>query len=178
LVWAREDRTTARAKTVFLPSRMPLTRERSARPVGSLASRVHVRPGSASAWASSGNVSETCHTGTIPSRAGTGRGAGPWRGIDTDGSYANRARWIAGPPANTPTRPGSTGRFSSPISSAGVSRSATYTSARVPAKTTRIVNQSPMGNEIGAQKPGPWYSCQLEIPLKTGVYWIASGFPT
>jgi hypothetical protein len=39
-------------------------------------------------------------------------------------------------------------------------------------------NHSPIGNETGAEKPSPWWSCQLGTPLKTGMYWIESGLPT
>jgi len=60
----------------------------------------------------------------------------------------------------------------------GSSMSATYTSARDPAKTTRIRNHSQIGNETEPPNPSPWWSCHDETSLKTGVYWIESGFPT
>ena len=157
---ARGERIVVRAKAVFRPSRTPFTRARSTSPCGSAASVVHVRPPSRSGSsdgvvsASSATASETDQAGTIPSSAGGAGGTGARSAARP--STEKRATWIGGGPARMPTRPGAGARFSAQTTSAGLSRSATYTSARSSAKTTRIVNQSPSGNAIGAQKPGPW----------------------
>ena len=107
------------------------------------------------ASACSGKGSETDQAGTIGSTAGGARAAGS-RSITPAAEYEKRATRSPGPPASNPTRPGSTGRFSSETTSVGSSRSPTYTSARDPEKATRILNQLPTGNTTGLQKPSPW----------------------
>ena len=104
-----------------------------------------------------------------PTGAAAGRERSPPRRTE-------RGTCTAGPPTKSADGP----RPGGPLQLANRERRlAVATRPRpAPANATRMREPPADGNATGAQKPGAVVELPRETPLKTGVYWIASGFPT